>query len=186
MKRVIYLSVLTVLFGLGLFFYYRMEYPKLPKEINALNKRIEAKNEKLISAQILASELSMVADLIDRNLAISRQDSLAEDASLPFLEDLTSLLEIHGITLVRLAPDRHTQSRHDYVKTSYKAEIGCTYKEFGQFINDLEKSNRLISLEKFEVNNLPSQVGKSQSDMPWDHHIFEMTISTLTLIKHSS
>ncbi len=186
MKRVIYLAVLAVLFGLAVFFYYKIEYPKLPREVDALNKRIEAKNEKLISAQILASELSMVADLIDRNLAISRQDSLAQDASLPFLEDLTSLLEIHGIKLVRLAPDRHTQSRHDYVQTAYKVEISCSYKVFGQFINDLEKSNRLISLEKFEVNNLPSQVGKSQNDMPWDHHLFEMTISTLTLIKHSS
>lgn len=187
MKKVIYLLAMTAIFGMGLFFYYRVEYPKLPKEIENLDRRIEAKNEKLISAQILASELELVADLIDRNIAISRSDSLAEDANLPFMEYMTNLINEHNIILIELEPARSKQSRHDYVRTSYTMVIDGTYKQFGKFLNDLEKSNRLITVEGFEVTNLPGQVeSKSNPAHQWDSHFFELTISTLTLIKHSS
>lgn len=186
MKKVIYLLLLTLVFGLGLFFYYRFEYPKLPREIDSLNRRIEAKNEKLISAQILAQELDLVANLIDRNLAISKEDSLAQDASLPFLEYITRKINEHHIVLVELEPAKRPMARHDYVRTSYKVIVDCTYEEFGKFVNDLEKSDRLITVEDFEVNNLPGQVESRQDRRSWDSHLFEITISTLTLIKHSS
>lgn len=186
MKKVIYLLAMTVLFGLGLFFYYRFEFPTIPREVDSLNRRIEAKNEKLISAQILAQELDLVANLIDRNLAISKEDNLAQDASLPFLEYITQKINEHHIELSELEPDKHRQSRHDYVRTSYRLEVECTYKEFGQFINDLEKSDRLITVENFEVNNQPGQVESNKGRRSWDSHLFEVTISTLTLIKHSS
>ncbi|MCB2200730.1 type 4a pilus biogenesis protein PilO [bacterium] len=186
MKRVIYLLVMTLVFGLGLFYYYRIEYPKMPREIESLNRRIEAKNEKLISAQILAQELDLVANLIDRNLAISKEDSLAQDASLPFLEYITEKINEHQITLVELEPSKRRQSRHDYVRTSYAVIVDCTYEEFGKFINDLEKSDRMITVENFEVNNQPGQVESRKDRRRWDSHLFEVTISTLTLIKHSS
>ena len=47
-------------------------------------------NENLISAQILASQLDRVFTLFQENLALSKADSLADDASLPFLNNLTS------------------------------------------------------------------------------------------------
>ncbi len=106
MKRLIFLVSLSLIFGLSLLGYYRTVYPKMPRELESLNRKIEAKNEKLISAQILASELNLVAKLIDRNLAISAKDSLAQDASLPFLDYMTTLLEDHDIKLVTLEPDR--------------------------------------------------------------------------------
>ena len=186
MKKVIYLTVLTVLFGLGLFYYYRFEYPQLPRQIDSLNRRIEAKNEKLISAQILAQELDLVANLIDRNLAISKEDSLAQDASLPFLEYITQMINEHHITLIELTPAKARQTRHDYVRTSYTVIFECTYKEFGEFINDLEKSDRLITVESFDVNNNPGQVESNKNRRAWDTHVFKVVISTLTLIKHSS
>ena len=57
MKKVIYLTVLLLGLGLGLLYYYRVEYPKLPAKVDDLNARIEARNEKLISAEIIANEL---------------------------------------------------------------------------------------------------------------------------------
>ena len=45
MKKLIYLLALVVVFGLAVFGYYKFEYPKLPREIDALNKRIKVKNE---------------------------------------------------------------------------------------------------------------------------------------------
>lgn len=185
MKKLIYLLVLFIVFGLGVFWYYRFEYPKLPREIDALNKRIKAKNEKLISAQILAQELDMVARLIDRNLAISARDSLAEDASLPFLDYITTMMNDQKIKLITLEPDRKRVTRHDYVKTSYDMSIECSYKEFGKFVNELEKSDRIISIEQFKVENKLQKIEQRKDMERFDTHIFELKISTLTLIKHT-
>lgn len=185
MKKVIYLTLLLLVTGLGLLYYYRVEYPKLPDRIEDLNRRIEARNEKLISAEILASELDLVANLIDRNLAISREDSLAQDASLPFLDFMADAIQRHGIVMVELEPDRRSNARHDYVRTSYNVVVECTYKQFGQLLTDLEKSDRLITIEYFEIDNHPNNISRSER-RSWDSHPFEFTVSTLTLIKHSS
>ncbi|MCB2211037.1 hypothetical protein KQI52_02865 [bacterium] len=185
MKKIIYLLLLLAVAGGGLLYYYRIEYPKMPDKIEDLNRRIEARNEKLISAEIIASELDLVANLIDRNLAISREDSLAQGASLTFLEYMTGLIQNHNITLVSLEPDRRAASRHDYVRTSYDVVVECTYLEFGELLNDIEKSDRLITIEEFEMDNQINNIGR-RSKRSWDSHPFEFTVSTLTLIKHSS
>ncbi len=185
MKKLVYLLVLVLFFGTALFGYYRFEYPKLPREIDSLNKRIRAKNEKLISAQILAQELDLVARLIDRNLAISAKDSLAQDASLAFLEYVTTLLNDQKIKLIALEPDKRRVTRHDYVRTSYEMVIECSYKEFGKFVNELEKSDRIISLEEFEVKNKLQKIESRKDRERFDTHIFELKVSTLTLIKHT-
>ena len=185
MKKLIYYIVILAIFGGGLFGYYKLEYPRLPRKIKTLNDKILVKNEKLISAQILAQELDLVARLIDRNLAISAKDSLAQDASLPFLEDITSLLEKHKITLIHLEPSKRRITRHDYVRTSYEMIIECSYKELGQFINSLEKSDRLITVEEFLVDNQLAAIESRKNRRRVDTHQFELKISTLTLIKHT-
>ena len=55
-----------------------------PFEIKVLEQEQQALNENLISAQILASQLDRVFTLFQENLALSKADSLADDASLPF------------------------------------------------------------------------------------------------------
>ncbi len=187
MKRLVYLLVLALVFGLSLFWYYRFEYPKMPMEIRALNKKIEKQNEKLISAQILAQELDLVAKLIEQNLAASANDSLAQDASLPFLEYITDVLNQEGIRLERLEPLKRRVTRHDFVKTSYEMTITCNFDEFGKFINELEKSERLVTVEAFEVKNQLEKAAaeKGKGKERFDTHLFEMRISTLTLIKHT-
>ena len=56
-----------------------------PFEIKMLEEEQQELNENLISAQILASQLDRVFTLFQKNLALSKADSLADDASLPFL-----------------------------------------------------------------------------------------------------
>lgn len=185
MKKVIYLTLMLLIAGVGLLYYYRVEYPKLPERVDDLNNRIEAKNEKLISAEIIASQLDLVANLIDRNLAINRQDSLAQDASLPFLEYMTTQIKNHDIVLVALEPERQSHERHDYVRTSYNVTVECTFRKFGQLLNDLEKSERLITIEQFEMDNHPNNVSRKDR-LSWDSHPFDFVVSTLTLIKQSS
>ena len=61
-------------------------------------------NENLISAQILASQLDRVFTLFQENLALSKVDSLADDANLPFLNNLTDILDELDITLMGIKP----------------------------------------------------------------------------------
>ena len=71
-----------------------------PFEIRVLEEEQQELNENLISAQILASQLDRVFTLFQENLALSKADSLADDASLPFLNNLTDMLEDLDIKLL--------------------------------------------------------------------------------------
>ena len=71
-----------------------------PLKIKLLEQEETELNENLISAQILASKLDRVYTLFQENLALSQQDSLAEDASLPFLNTLTDILDDLDIQLL--------------------------------------------------------------------------------------
>ena len=137
----------------------------------------------MISAQIINQELDLVAKLIDRNLAFSKSDSLADDASLPFMEDITSILDDIGITLLKLEPGKKS-ARLDYVRTPYTLTIQSSYDQFGKFVNEMEKSERLITIEQFEIDNAvrksSAQVQKFSS---LDQKKMTIRVSTLTLIK---
>ncbi|MBL7073779.1 type 4a pilus biogenesis protein PilO [candidate division KSB1 bacterium] len=183
MKRNIIFLILLVIFGLGSWVFYRTAYAPKPEEIRRLNFQIKARTEKLISAQILAQQLDQVAKLIERNLALSAQDILAEDASMPFLTSLTSIMDQLGITLLALEPKPKINFK-GYVKTPYELKIKCSFRQFGQFVNRLEKSERLITVEEFEVDNSVERSDRDREPGKLDHHVMEMAISTLTLIKH--
>ena len=58
-----------------------------PFQIKVLEEEQQELNENLISAQILASQLDRVFTLFQENLALSKADSLADDANLPFLNN---------------------------------------------------------------------------------------------------
>jgi len=66
-----------------------------PEGLLELEDELVELNEQLISAQILASRVEQVYTLFERNLALSKQDSLADDASLPFLKSL--MKKMNGI-----------------------------------------------------------------------------------------
>ena len=86
-------DLLTVLFWMSVKFSIGSKPIKLKKlEL----KQIEL-NEQFISAKILAEKLDQVYSLFSRNLALSIEDSLAEDASLPFLKEITNLMNKHNI-----------------------------------------------------------------------------------------
>ena len=62
-------------------------------------KQIEL-NEQFISAKILADKLDQVYTLFSRNLALSAKDSMAEEASLPFLKNITDLMNKNNVALI--------------------------------------------------------------------------------------
>jgi len=184
MKKILLLLLIALIFGGGFWLYYNMVYLKLPVQIAELDRQIQSENEKLISAEILSQELDLVAQLIERNLATSAQDSLAEDASMPFLNYVTNLLRQLEIKLITLEPKKR-RTQLDHIKTPYALSVECSYAEFGKLVTELEKSERLISVESFIVDNGFRKASATQSKIrAMEDRLFEMEISTLTLIKH--
>ncbi|TKJ39973.1 hypothetical protein CEE37_09560 [candidate division LCP-89 bacterium B3_LCP] len=182
MRKVLILVLIAVVFGGGFWLYHNFLFPKYPQDIANLDREINIKNEELISAEILAQEMDLVARLIERNLALSTKDSLAEDASMPFLNFVTNMLQDLEIKLIVLEPKKR-RAQVDYIKTPYFMTIECTYYEFGKLVALLEKSERLITLESFAVDNGFRQATATRDFRDPEDHIFEMQISTLTLIK---
>jgi Tfp pilus assembly protein PilO len=186
MKKNLFMLLILLVFGGGFWIYYNMIYSEQPRQIRRLDREIREQNEKLISAQILAKQLDLVAKLIERNLAQSARDSLAEDASIPFMEDVANMLNDLDIVLLDIEPGRRI-NMVDYIKTPYDLRINATYQQFLDFINLLEKSERLVTVEDFEIDNgirkatTSREMRKGQNTQNID-----MKISTLTLLKHKT
>ena len=153
-----------------------------PFDIKILEQEETELNENLISAQILASKLDRVYTLFQENLALSQQDSLAEDASLPFLNSLTDILDNLNIQLLGIKP-KDRESRGEYYKSPYVITIECTYEEFGKFLAEIERSPRLITLNEYEVKNGVERVKTNVSEDDLLTQVFELNLATITLVK---
>ena len=123
-----------------------------PFEIKILEEEQQELNENLISAQILASQLDRVFTLFQENLALSKADSLADDANLPFLNNLTDILDKLDIKLLGIKPKQRID-KITYFKAPYIVTLECTFEQFGEFLAEIERSPRLITVDEFEVKN---------------------------------
>ena len=103
-KRNIILLILTVVMSIGYWTGSKLLIGNKPLTILELEDKQNDLNENLISAQILASQLDRVYTLFQENLALSQADSLADDASLPFLNGLTDILSSLEIELLSIKP----------------------------------------------------------------------------------
>ncbi|MCF7797279.1 MAG: type 4a pilus biogenesis protein PilO [Lentisphaeria bacterium] len=185
MKRTQYLLIIILV--AAAVFYYGMNfvYADKPADIRYLNREIDELNEKLITAQILANKLDRVYTLFEENLALSAKDSLADDASMPFLNSLTEKLDQLGIKLLNIRP-RPSMRKGKYISTPYELEIQCDYDELGALMAELERSERLITVEEFLVKNDVARLKTFRDPEQLLNQTIEMKISTLTLIKGQS
>ena len=172
------LIILTISYWLSATFFIGDK----PFEIKLLEQEETELNENLISAQILASKLDRVYTLFQENLALSQQDSLAEDASLPFLNSLTDILEDLDIQLLSIKP-KDRESKGEYYKSPYAITIECSYEEFGKFLAEIERSPRLITLNEYEVKNGVERVKTNVSEEDLIEQVFELNLATITLVK---
>ena len=172
------LIVLTISYWLSAAFFIGDK----PVEIKVLEQEETELNENLISAQILASKLDRVYTLFQENLALSQQDSLAEDASLPFLNSLTDILDDLNIQLLAIKP-KDRESKGEYYKSPYVIMIECSYEEFGKFLAEIERSPRLITLNEYEVKNGVERVKTNISEEDLLEQVFELNLATITLVK---
>ncbi len=185
MQRIITGYILLLAFGLGLNHYFTNVYPPKPDEFLRQDGKLVLEQEKLNSAKILASELDRVEALIQNNLASSKNDPLAQDASVDFLNYMLEVLDELGceITLMKT----HTKDKSaNYVRTPYEVGFKGTYKKFGRFINRIEKSDRLVQLELFKVDNDLTRLNFARSLEDLKEHEFVVKLSTMTLVRGAS
>ena len=156
-----------------------------PFQIRLLEDEQTELNENLISAQILDRQLDRVYTLFQENLALSQQDSLAQDASLPFLNSLTDMLDDLDILLIGIKP-KDRESKDDYYKSPYVITIECTYEEFGKFLAEMERSPRLITVNEYEVKNGVERIKTNVREEDLMNQVFEVNLATIPLVKSKS
>lgn len=183
MRKVLVAFIVLAVVGVGFYYFQRVVYTPKPALVKELDRTIQQENEKLIAAQIIANELKHVTKLIEGNLAQSARDSLADDASLPFMNQITDILRAHEINLVSIEPGSR-RNFADYIQTPYVLEIETSYKSLVNFLNDVEKSNRLVTVDKMELNSTVKRVQSLAKSGKLDKRPLSITLSTLTLIKH--
>ena len=158
---------------------------KKPFEIRLLEEEQEELNENLISAQILASQLDRVFTLFQENLALSKADSLADDANLPFLNNLTDILDDLDIKLLGIKPKPRID-KITYFKAPYIIIQECTFEQFGMFLSEVERSPRLITVDEFEVKNGIERIKANIEEEKLLEQEFVVNLSTITLVKSKS
>ena len=156
-----------------------------PFQITLLEDEETELNENLISAQILASRLDRVFTLFQENLALSKVDSLADDANLPFLNNLTDILDDLDITLLGIKP-KPREDKRTYLKAPYIITLDCTFEQFGKFLSEIERSPRLITVDEFEVKNGIERIKANTEEEKLIDQEFVVNLSTITLVKSKS
>ncbi len=193
MKTSLIIFLLMAIMLGGTYFFYDRVIVRQPRELESLLTQIEEKNKQLLAAQILAEKREGVTLLIHSNLIESPSDSLAEKSSIPFLRYLTSTMDRLGIRLVSLTPqevigtdDPVTMSQKKYIEVPYEMKVIASYKEFGKFLDVLEKSAHLIKVNAFTISNDIEQSVFAQEIVgnPKQHPI-QLQIGTLAILKAS-
>lgn len=181
MKRNLTLLSLIIAFNL-LFWFGRSTVFAKPDEIYDLEFDQQKVNEKYITAQILSQSLTQVYAIFETNLAVQQDDFRNEDASLPFLKQLTDILNRLEVKTIKLKP-KPKERMSNFTSIPYEIEIQCSFEKFGKFVLELEKNDRLITLDEFVVHNGPERVSASSSPEEMSEQNIELTISTITLNK---
>jgi len=195
MKALIITTALLLVVLAAGYFYFDNVIVKQPDEIERLMTEIGDKNKQLLAAQILGEKREAITQLIQNNLIDDPGDPLAEKASIPFLRYLTSSMDNLGIRLVELTPlavigtsdNPASVIQKEYIEVPYEMKLIASYREIGRFLDTLEKSPHLISINGFDITSDVDQstfaeeiVGKPRQ------HPVNLRISTLAILKASS
>ena len=181
MKRNLLLLLSILLFNV-IFRLFNSSYLDKPNQIVDLQDLQQKENEKFITAQILSQSLNRVYAMFEKNLATSKNDERNEDASLPFLEQLTDILKRLEIKTIKLKP-KPKEKMNKFTAIPYEIEIFCSFKKFGEFVIELERNDRLINIDNFIVHNGPERISNSTRPEDLINQVIELTISTITLNK---
>ncbi len=185
MKRNIVGLLILVLFVGWQYWIYSILLPGKPQQLHELEQELLVEQEKLISAQILNSNLDRVAKLINSNLASSIEDSLAEDASVPFMNEVIDLTQQLGINLKGLEAAKRKREQN-FIRTPYHLTIHTTFAKFSELVTILEKSDRMVTIDGFRIINEVNELIRARTLEDIQQHDFMVHLNTLTLIRSKS
>jgi Tfp pilus assembly protein PilO len=183
MKRNITGYVLLLIFAILMSYAFGSIVIAKPQRIAELDAQLKFEQEKLISAQILASELKSVSSLIEENLAGSTRDGLTEEASLDFLNSLIGRLNTLGCEITDMKTYPRDKNITEYIRTPYEVAFKGSYSQFGKLLNELEKDSRMVTMEFFKVDNNLTQLNFAKTFDDLKKHSFILKMSTLTLVR---
>ena len=183
MKRNIILFILLFIFSVSFWIIDRVVYSSKPELITDLEYDQTRYNEKLITAQILSESLDRVYAIFENNLVVRSDDKRLESASMDFLDTLTDILEKLDIPVLHIKPKPKSETKN-FTYVPYELEIKCSFDNFGKFITELEKNDRLISIDMFTINNRIERISNMTDPQELSEMTMEMEISTITLTKN--
>ncbi len=179
-----------ILLAVSLLFWFMISmlssylYTEKVLEIKGLEKEQKIANEKFITAQILSKKLKKVYTLFETNLAVDKNDIKNKEANMLFLKDLTDIIDKIGIKLLQIEPGMK-KKKGKLTFIPYEIQIECDYDELGEFITELESSNRLITVDEIVVKNGTEKIktNSQQSFEQINRMNIQISISTVTLNK---
>ena len=146
-----------------------------------LESEHQSTNEKYIAAQILSKSLENVYNIFENNLSLSSKDDINKESSMDFLKYVTDLLEKYNIKLNQIIPGKKIK-KSSITYIPYKLQFVCDYEKFGQFLNEIESSDRLILIDEFLIKNNIEKI-KSNKDQDISNLDIELTLETITINK---
>jgi len=195
MKKNLIIAGILLVYVLGFWYYYKKVIEPQPLILADLQSQLAEKTRQKLSAQILTRDLQNVNDLIQNNLVENLSDSLAQSASIPFLNYITGLMDELKIVLISMKPsnvmrwDETTGARlinQEYIEIPYSMSILASYEELGEFLERLEKSQRLIKVARIQLANpIDFAYYEGQVSGKPDQHPINLVIHTLTILKAS-
>lgn len=195
MKKNLLIILVLLVYLAGFYYYYQQIIAPQPHKLAELSDKLAEKRRQLLSAQIISKNLENVNILIDNNLVDNISDSLAQAASIPFLNYLTRQMDDLGIVLISMRPstisrwdeyDKGNPLDQEYIEIPYNMQILASYKQLGKFLEALERSPRLIKVARVQILNpmdFAFYVGEV-SGRP-DQHKVSLIIHTMTILKAS-
>ena len=185
MQRNIILVSITMFFLNSIWLGEMFSFSSKPDVIYDLEGEQKKVNEKFITAQILSQSLDRVYEVFKQNLNTNSKLNKSHE-KMPFLNDLTDIIHRLGIKDPLSMRPLSNDKRKTYTVSSYYLEIECSYEKLGKFIAELEKNDRLIEINEFEIVNGYERVTSSNTMDKLPDQLIKLELATISLNKTKS
>jgi len=149
--------------------------------LKKLKKDLNEQNNKLIIRQLIDKRLDRVVDLFNHNLALTKDDLKLDPNNTDFRSRLSKILAELKIENKGIKQESAIK-KASITYIPYELKIKCTFGEFAELINALEKNERIIIVNKFKFSGNVKKITKFKKNLEdIMRHDVELDISTVTL-----
>ena len=195
MKKNLIIAIVLLAYLSGFYYYYKEVIVPQPQQLEELKDKLAEKRRQHLAAQIISKNLENVNILINNNLVDNISDSLAQAASIPFLNYVTGLMDDLKIVLITMRPstisrwDEYTEGNpidQEYIEIPYNMTVLASFEQLGEFLEALERSPRLIKVARVQMLN-PMDFSYYEGEVSGrpDQHRVNLIIHTMTILKAS-